>query len=42
MKFSYQQRHGRYLPIIPIELKSVNGEWITFDAFVDIAFLQQK
>lgn len=35
MKFPYQQRHGRFLPIIPIKLKSVNGEWITFDAFVD-------
>jgi len=35
MKFPYQQRHGRFLPIIPIKLKSVSGEWITFDAFVD-------
>ncbi|AIG98402.1 hypothetical protein AFULGI_00016430 [Archaeoglobus fulgidus DSM 8774] len=35
MEFPYQQRHGRFLPIIPIKLKSVNGEWITFDAFVD-------
>ncbi len=35
MRFPYQQRHGRYLPIIPIRLKSVDGEWITFDAFVD-------
>ena len=35
MKFPYQQRHGRFLPMIPIKLKSVNGEWITFDAFVD-------
>ena len=35
MKFPYQQRHGKFLPIIPIKLRSVNGEWITFDAFVD-------
>ena len=35
MRFPYQQRHGKFLPIIPIKLKSVGGEWITFDAFVD-------
>lgn len=35
MRFQYQQRHGKFLPIIPIKLKSVDGEWITFDAFVD-------
>lgn len=35
MKFPYQQRHGKFLPLIPIKLKSVNEEWITFDAFVD-------
>ena len=35
MRFQYQQRHGKFLPIIPIKLKSVVGEWITFDAFVD-------
>jgi len=35
MRFQYQQRHGKFLPIIPIKLKSVGGEWITFDAFVD-------
>jgi len=35
MKFRYQQKHGKYLPIIPIRLRSVEGEWITFDAYVD-------
>jgi len=35
MRFPYQQRHGRFLPIIPIKLRSADGEWITFDAFVD-------
>jgi predicted aspartyl protease len=35
MKFRYQQKHGKYLPIIPIRLRSAEGEWITFDGYVD-------
>jgi len=35
MKFKYQQKHGKHLPIIPIKLKSVDGEWVIFDAYVD-------
>ena len=35
MKFQYQQKHGKYMQIIPIKLRSSDGEWIIFDAYVD-------
>lgn len=33
MKFPYIKHAGRFLPIIPIELKG--KEWLVFDAYVD-------
>jgi hypothetical protein len=35
MKFPYTQKLGKFLPIVPLRLKSVHGDWIIFDAFVD-------
>ena len=33
MTFPYQKFSGRFLPIVPIELK--NKQWVIFDAYVD-------
>jgi len=33
MKFKYQELAGKFLPIVPIELKG--KEWISYDAYVD-------
>lgn len=33
MKFPYKEFNGRFLPIVPIELK--DKQWVIFDAYVD-------
>jgi len=36
MGFPYVQEHGRFLPVISLQLKARGTkDWITFDAFVD-------
>ena len=36
MGFPYVQEHGRFLPVISLQLKDRGTkDWITFDAFVD-------
>lgn len=34
MKFPYVKYNGRYLPIVPIEIKG-KEDWVVFDAYVD-------
>jgi len=38
MRFPYVQEHGRFLPVISLQLKDKDRgtkDWLTFDAFVD-------
>lgn len=34
MRFPYIKHAGKYLPIVPVELKG-RGDWVVFDAYID-------